>query len=313
MRLFFATDLHASDVCFRKFLHAARFYEADVLILGGDICGKYIVPYWRDAGGWTVQSGGDGPQTGLDDDQLAAAIKLVRDRAGYAHEISPDELAELDEMRLQELFDQLSFESIARWVALAEERLAGSGVRCLISPGNDDPPIIDSLLDSSDLVENPEGRYVELGDGWGMVTCGIANRTPWASPRELDDAALLDVLNDVADQAPDPSRTVFNFHVPPHGTALDVAPLLDEDLKPVVKGGEIQTTHIGSAAVRRVIEERRPLLGLHGHVHESRATARLHKSLCINPGSEYSRGSLMGAVVELGGRKGVKSYQLTHG
>jgi uncharacterized protein len=313
MRLFFATDLHASDVCFRKFLHAARFYEADVLILGGDICGKYIVPYWWEAGGWTVQTAGDGPRTGLDDDQLAATIKQIRDGAGYAHEISPDQLAELDDMRLQDLFDQLSFESIARWVALAEERLAGSGVRCLISPGNDDPPIIDSLLDSSDLIENPEGRYVDLGDGWGMVTCGIANPTPWASPRELDDDALLDVLNDVADQASDPSRTVFNFHVPPHGTALDVAPLLDDHLKPVVKGGEIQTAHIGSTAVRRVIEERGPLLGLHGHVHESRATARLHKSLCINPGSEYSRGSLMGAVVELGGRKGVKNYQLTHG
>jgi uncharacterized protein len=260
-----------------------------------------------------VQAGRDQPRTGLTDDELAAAITQVRDQAGYPHELSPEQLADLDEARLQELFDQLSFESIARWVALAEERLAGTGVRCLISPGNDDPPIIDRLLDSSELVENPEGRYVELGDGWGMVTCGIANRTPWASPRELDDEALLDVLNDVADQAEDPGRTVFNFHVPPHGTSLDVAPLLDDELKPVVKGGEIQTTHVGSVSVRQVIEERRPMLGLHGHVHESRATARLHKSLCINPGSEYSRGSLMGALVDLGGRKRVRSYQLTHG
>ncbi len=313
MRLFFATDLHGSDVCFRKFLRAASFYEADVLILGGDICGKYIVPYWREADGWRVQAGRDRARTGLSDEELAEAVKQVRDQAGYPHEIAPDQLADLDDARLQELFDQLSFESIARWVALAEERLAGTGVRCLISPGNDDPPIIDKLLDSSELVENPEGRYVELGDGWGMVTCGIANRTPWASPREMDDEALLDVLNEVADRAGDPGRTVFNFHVPPHGTSLDVAPLLDDDLKPVVKGGEIQTTHVGSTAVRRVIEERKPLLGLHGHVHESRATARLHKSLCINPGSEYSRGSLMGAVVELGGRKRVRSYQLTHG
>jgi Icc-related predicted phosphoesterase len=44
MRLFFATDLHGSEVCFRKFLAAAKVYEPDVLILGGDFAGKGLVP-----------------------------------------------------------------------------------------------------------------------------------------------------------------------------------------------------------------------------------------------------------------------------
>ena len=36
MRIYFATDIHGSEVCWRKFLNAARFYQADKLILGGD-------------------------------------------------------------------------------------------------------------------------------------------------------------------------------------------------------------------------------------------------------------------------------------
>jgi hypothetical protein len=44
LRIYFATDVHGSEVCFRKFLAAAKVYEADVIILGGDFAGKAIVP-----------------------------------------------------------------------------------------------------------------------------------------------------------------------------------------------------------------------------------------------------------------------------
>jgi hypothetical protein len=43
--LFFATDLHGSETCFRKFVAAARFYGADLLVLGGDLTGKLVVPW----------------------------------------------------------------------------------------------------------------------------------------------------------------------------------------------------------------------------------------------------------------------------
>src|SRR2546425_13103021 len=50
LRIFFATDVHGSDRCFRKFLAAADSYDADALILGGDIAGKGLVPIRSDDG-----------------------------------------------------------------------------------------------------------------------------------------------------------------------------------------------------------------------------------------------------------------------
>src|SRR5579862_947041 len=44
LRVFFATDIHGSDRCFRKFLAAAKVYDAEALVLGGDIAGKGLVP-----------------------------------------------------------------------------------------------------------------------------------------------------------------------------------------------------------------------------------------------------------------------------
>ncbi|MBS1676532.1 MAG: metallophosphoesterase [Actinobacteria bacterium] len=312
LKVFFATDIHGSDVCFRKFLNAGEFYGADLLLLGGDICGKWVTPYWRESDGWTIRAGRE-PVTGLDDAGLAEVRAQVRDAGGYPHELSPEEVAELDEERLAALFDELAYKCVSEWVELADERLRGKGVRCMISPGNDDPEAIDALLDAGEIVENPEGRAAPIGGGWEVVSCGIANRTPWDSPREADEPELEARLRALVAECADPTRTVCNFHVPPQGTALDVAPLLDENLKPVVKAGEMVTTHVGSSAVRTVIEEFQPALGLHGHVHESRATCRLGESLCLNPGSEYSSGSLMGGLVELDADGGVRSQQLTIG
>jgi len=44
MKVFFATDIHGSEICWRKFLNSAAFYKADMVILGGDVTGKIMVP-----------------------------------------------------------------------------------------------------------------------------------------------------------------------------------------------------------------------------------------------------------------------------
>jgi Icc-related predicted phosphoesterase len=250
----------------------------------------------------------------LSQEGLEALLRGIRDQGGYPYRTTPDELAAMqdDDAAVEALFERLACESIARWLELAEERLGGTGVRCLISPGNDDPPAIDRLLDESSATENPEGRPVEIGE-LTMVTCGIANRTPWHSYREQDEHELERTLEGLIGAAPDPHRAIFNFHVPPRDTPLDVAPKLDADLKPVLRGGQMETAHVGSSAVRATIERHRPVLALHGHIHESRGSWRAKKTLCLNPGSEYPDGVLRGALVELGGRKGVRSYQLTQG
>jgi Icc-related predicted phosphoesterase len=43
-RLLYASDFHGSDAFFRKFLNAALQYQANVLIVGGDVTGKAMIP-----------------------------------------------------------------------------------------------------------------------------------------------------------------------------------------------------------------------------------------------------------------------------
>jgi Icc-related predicted phosphoesterase len=64
--------------------------------------------------------------------------------------------------------------------------------------------------------------------------------------------------------------------------------------------------------VRTAIEETRPALSLHGHIHEARGHARIGDTLCINPGSAYEQGELLGALIDLSGKK-VKKFVLTSG
>jgi Icc-related predicted phosphoesterase len=70
---------------------------------------------------------------------------------------------------------------------------------------------------------------------------------------------------------------------------------------------------VGSTAVREAIERQRPLLGLHGHVHESAGVEKIGRTVCINPGSDYGDGILRGAIVELDRDRGVRNWQLTQG
>jgi hypothetical protein len=108
----------------------------------------------------------------------------------------------------------------------------------------------------------------------------------------------------------DPRNAVFNIHVPPYKSNLDEAPELDKDLRPKMAGQSLKP--VGSTAVRKAIEHTQPLLGLHGHIHEGRGTSRIGKTLCINPGSMYEQGTLLGAIVVLGKNK-IENYVLTTG
>jgi len=74
----------------------------------------------------------------------------------------------------------------------------------------------------------------------------------------------------------------------------------------------VEMTSAGSSACREAIMRYQPLLGLHGHIHESRGVAVLGRTICANPGSEYTEGVLRGFLCELDGDK-VRSYLLTSG
>ena len=314
IKLFYATDIHGSERCFRKFINAGAFYGAHVLIMGGDVTGKMIVPIVEEASGRFVAEI-FGRTRRFAEDELPGIQKLVGDAGYYAARMGRDELEELhaDPAKVQAAFRRLMSETVTRWLDFAEERLAGTQIVCLVSPGNDDQPFIDELLSSSDRVINPEGRVVPLPGDLELVSLGFSNRTPWDSPRELDEPELLARIDSIAAQVTRPDRTIFNLHVPPKDSSLDEAIILNDDLSPVIRNGSPVVGGVGSTAVREAIERHQPLLGLHGHIHESRGLAKVGRTTVFNPGSEYSDGVLRGLIVTVEAGKGIRGHQFVAG
>jgi len=313
-RLLFTSDVHGAEKVFMKFVNAAKHYSADVLILGGDITGKIMIPIIKREDG-TYLTEYKGQVQKLDtESQLSDLLKNIRFSGYYPYVTTQSEYDQLanDKSKMDALFSKVMAENVERWIKVAEERLRGSKIKCYISPGNDDRYDVDRILSSSDVVINPEGRVVTIDDRHEMITLGYTNVTPWNAPRDIDDAELGKKVEDLASKVNNMRDCIFNFHCPPYDSSLDTAPLLRPDLRPVVSGGAIVNVPVGSKAVRKAIETHQPLLGLHGHIHEAKGASKIGRTLCINPGSEYPEGILCGVVVDLD-EKGVKGYVLTSG
>jgi Icc-related predicted phosphoesterase len=314
VRLFYATDLHASERCYRKFLNAAKVYDVNVLILGGDITGKMVIPIVQSRNTWKTKFMGVDTEV-KSNTELSDLVTSIRNTGYYPHICSADEMESLNtsEEAIRDLFMRLMLDQVTSWIKLAEERLAFSGTKMFITGGNDDPIEIEPVLNSSGVIVNPENKVVELGLGVEMVSCGYGNITPWKCPRDLEEEVLLQKIENVASQLTNPLKAVFNLHVPPYDSGLDDAPQLDKNLKPVATPGVgLTMVPVGSKAVRTVIEKYQPMLGLHGHIHESRGSTKIGRTLCINPGSEYGESVLRGVIVDFD-EKGIKSHVMTAG
>jgi Icc-related predicted phosphoesterase len=316
-RVFFAADIHGSERCFRKWLNAAQVYEADVLVFGGDIAGKVLVPIVanRLGTGYTVSL--HGRTVELESRQALGELRDQLRAAGrYSVVLTEEEKQHYDghaKEVAEELFPAAVRGVLTDWVTLAEERLSGWHIPAYVMLGNDDyPDLTSALLDGVQMV-NAEDQVVELPGGFEMISLGYSNPTPWDSPRELNEEALGARITAMAERLERPERAVFNLHCPPHGTHLDQAAQLDAEFRPVVKGGQIVMTSVGSTAVRDALERYQPMVGLHGHVHESPGAQRLGRTLAINPGSDYGDGVLRGSLLNLDAKRGVRSWQLVQG
>jgi Icc-related predicted phosphoesterase len=313
-RIFFVSDVHGSERCFRKFLNAAKFYSANVLILGGDITGKALVP--------VIQISEDrfrmnfqGQEITVKKKELQDYLASLRNNGLYYFMTTPEELERLAKNKdeVDKIFMEQMTSVLSSWIQLANERLKGTGVKCYISPGNDDRFEMDYILQDSEHVINPENRVVEIPGGYEMITLGYANPTPWKSPREVSEERLLEMIEHLASQLKKPETSIFNLHVPPFGTELDKAPAVNSQLEYEKAGlGMVKVINAGSRAVKSSIEKYQPLLGLHGHIHESRGFVWLGRTLCLNPGSDYGEGTLKGALVDLEDGK-LKEFILTSG
>jgi Icc-related predicted phosphoesterase len=313
-KIYFATDIHGSEICMRKFLNAGKFYRCDTLIMGGDITGKMIVPIVdRGQGQHTATLYGRSLE--VTGDGLAKLRKTIADAGFYAYDTTPEEMEHFRAHpdAVTELFSTLMNQTLNHWLEMAEDRLAGTGIQCYFAPGNDDPIFVDDILRTSATVINPEEAQVDLGDGYTMVSVGYSNQTPWDSPRELPENELAAYIGQQVSAVGSTDRVIFNFHVPPRETPIDQAALLDAEFRPIMKGGMPVISGVGSSAVREALEQYQPMLSLHGHIHESRGEARIGRTLAINPGSEYSEGVLRGAIITLSKKKGVRGYQLVAG
>ena len=312
MRIFFATDIHGSDVCWRKFLNAGTFHKADVLVMGGDMTGKAMVPIVANGGTWelTLQEQRHVLTT---EDELKAMEKRISDRGYYPVRLTRDEVDawSADPDAVDTRFRQEMLRSVERWLALADERLKGKGIRCIVSPANDDIFEIDPLIEAATLVDLGESNAIEL-DGFTLVSTGWANPTPWNTFRELPEDQLRARIEGLVAGVAEPQRAIFNFHAPPYGSNLDAAPQIDADMK-YVSGGQALVP-VGSHAVRDAIVAYGPVLSLHGHIHEGRGAVKIGRTLAVNPGSTYEDGVLQAAIVDLDSKKGeVKRYLLING
>jgi Icc-related predicted phosphoesterase len=312
VRIFFATDIHGSEVCWRKFLNAGKFHKADVLIMGGDMTGKAMVPIVRMNGGWEVTLQEQRHELPTEDD-LVAMEKRIRDRGYYPVRLTPEELAawSADQALVDARFKDEMLRSVEAWMALADERLGGTGIRIVVSPANDDMFEIDPIIEAARHVQLGEANTIQL-DGFTLVSTGWANPTPWKTFRELPEDELRTRIDGLVATVPDRQRAIFNFHAPPYASNLDAAPKLDADMK-YVAGGQALVP-VGSKAVRESILEYGPALSLHGHIHEGKGAVKLGRTLAVNPGSSYEDGVLQAAIVDLDAKKGeVKRYLLING
>lgn len=314
LTIFFASDLHGSTICFKKFVNGAKFYGADLLVMGGDLTGKAVMPIAEQEDG-SFLAHQHGQEVRLSSEsEVDEFVKRVNNMGFYPTVMSEQEFRTLaaDSDAQHELFKKLVCERVSEWADYAGEKLQGTGVRLITAPGNDDFWEIDEVLTSSPHVEYYEMEVTELPGGYQMLHCGGSTKTPWDTEREYSEEQYEERFAELVPQVRDMSRCIFNVHVPPHGTVLDKCPKLDDNLQVVFEMGNPVQMHAGSSTLTEIVKREQPLLGLHGHIHEGRGNIKIGRTVCVNPGSVYPEGILQGVLVQLKGGE-VAKVQLTQG
>jgi Icc-related predicted phosphoesterase len=318
-RLFFATDLHASERTYRKFINAGKFYDANVLVMGGDITGKLLIPIIKVKNGCyraTLQ----GRVEQLTTEEELKGLMARLDVLGFYYQVMDEEeyrTVSADPHAVSKLFNDLARQRLTNWVDLAEERLAGTGIKCFVTGGNDDEPEVLEVMkrEGNQSFFACENEMVYVDDVHPMISVGFSTPTPWKTPREVSDEELGVIIEEMIAKVPDMQKAIFNFHDPPVDSSLDTCPMLDWSKDPpeqILQGGQPILFGAGSKSIRDAIEKHKPMLGLHGHIHESQSVAKIGRTTCVNPGSEYGEGILRGCLINFVDGE-VKGYQMTSG
>lgn len=303
IRIYYATDLHGSDICWKKFVNAGKFYQADIMILGGDMTGKAIIPIIEK--GNCYEASFEGRKWVVSKEKVHELEQIINDKGYYVYHTTMDEVEELnsDAKKRDKLFIELMIRKLRKWIEFADERLKDSDIKCFVCPGNDDIPEIDPIIEESETIIHAGEKVVEVDEYHEMLGLGWVNPSPWKTFKECSEEELCRKIDELVSQVRNIDTCIFNLHAPPYGTGLDSAPQIDKTLK----SNPRVLVPVGSQAVLHAIEKYQPLLGLHGHIHEAKAFVKIGRTLCINPGSTYDRGVLLGAIINVD-KERVKSY-----
>jgi Icc-related predicted phosphoesterase len=310
----YGSDFHGSDIVFRKFLSASLQYKADLLIVGGDVTGKAMVPVIHHGQGKYTGSWFGKEETASTPDELIKLKKNISNVGFYPIVLEKDEAAELESQpdKMAHRFEMEMCQRVKEWMTLAEEKLVPQGSTLYFMAGNDDFGSIDEVVNEFQYIRNPDMAHFEIDGGYEIVGCSNANMTPWVCARDIEEDALALKLEILAGMLQHPEQTIAVLHVPPYGSGLDTCPDLDKNLKIITEGGQVVMKSAGSTAVKSWIEKVQPMLSLHGHIHESPGHVRIGRTLAVNAGSEYAEGILKAAIINLENGK-VKGHLLISG
>jgi len=313
-RILYGSDFHGSELVFRKFIASAFQYKANVLMVGGDVTGKAMVPIVNQGGGLYEGFLFGRRESAANADELEKLKKTISNVGFYPIIVEKDEAAELeaDPQKMSARFEAEMCERIRQWMRLADEKLTPAGMQLYFMAGNDDLYSIDEAIAEFENVRNPDMKRFEMEGGYEVLGISNANMTPWACIRDLEEDELEKKLDTLAGMVQDPERAIVIIHVPPYGTTLDSCPDLDKNLKIITQGGQVVMKSAGSPAVKAFIDKVQPMLTLHGHIHESAGHLRIGRTLAINAGSEYAEGIFKGALINLEDGK-VKGHLLIAG
>jgi Icc-related predicted phosphoesterase len=308
-RVLFISDVHGATPVFTKALGAAAAYKAQTLIHGGDIIGKYITPFFHTDG--TVETEIMGAKRVLRNEGEVKGAEAEVSRIGsYAYHTTREQWKELlaKPGAMNDVFLRLADERLSSWVQLAEAKLKPLGIKLFLNIGNDDFQTLGKTIEASSYVVYPNSKVLQLDEDHELLSLGNTNITPWNCEGDMEESDLQQLLDTLASKLEHPERAIFNLHCPPVDTKLDIAPLLDAQLRPVyLPGGEPRMVHVGCKAVRSLIQRIQPMAGLHGHIHESRGYEKIGRTMCFNPGSEYTISVLSSLLLNLS-RDKVESF-----
>ena len=316
-RIFLAVDIHGSEITYRKFLGAAKFYDVDAIMMGGDLTAKTITPIVKQKDGtYSTRLSGQ-LREHLTEKDLGPIEQDIANSGPYPVRLTQEEYDALraNPKKVEDLFTELMIDEIDRWTDMAEKHLAPLNIPMYWIGGNDDKAEALAKAVSKPHVHYVDEQVLRFDEDHELLGFGWTNPSPWKTPRELEEDELARRLSPLLNKVEDPAHAIYLMHVPPYETGLDIAPKLDatkDPPTPVTQGGQQILIPVGSTSVREAIVEHQPLLGLHGHIHETKNATKIKKSTLVDPGSEYTSGTLRGVIINLE-RDKVLSYQFTSG